>query len=285
MHFFYLDEAGCTGLDLGNPEQPIFVAGGVIVRDEGWNKTKEAFSTLVRNYFEGAVPPAFELHSHELLSPDGSGAFAGHSRDRRLTFVTAVLDLLEDRSHHSFYVAIDKAKLAARLDTELKTKSYLPRRAPYTLAYDYLISVAEWYTKERLGRSARGMLIVDVKPGYEEDIAVVTQYRRVDAPAAQRVKWLTEFTYAVDSHRNPLVQISDLICFITKKFLEVEAGYRNAWPVEAKLFYRNLYAKVHSRLVKKELLDETGRNSEQYNSFVKEIALWPARNFKQRTYV
>jgi len=29
MHFFYVDETGCTGADLNNAEQPIFVIGGI----------------------------------------------------------------------------------------------------------------------------------------------------------------------------------------------------------------------------------------------------------------
>ncbi len=38
MHFYYLDEAGCTGEDLNNSEQPLFVSGGLSVRDEGNNQ-------------------------------------------------------------------------------------------------------------------------------------------------------------------------------------------------------------------------------------------------------
>jgi hypothetical protein len=284
VHFFYIDEAGCTGEDLQNAQQPVFVAGGLIVRDEGWNKTKETFGRLVHDYFEEKVPDGFELHSHELLSPDGEGPFAGHSRERRMAFVNEVLDLLAERSHQACYFAIDKGKLAANLDVELRSKAYLPRRAPYTIAYDYLVSKYEWFTKEKLGRSARGMVIADTKDGYQSDIAVITQYRRVDAPATQRVKWLTEFTYAVDSHKNPMVQISDLICFVAKKYLEVDAGYRDGWSAEAKTFYRDLYIKVHDRLIKKEAIKEAGRYSDQYNAFVCEIGLWPTRNFKRRQF-
>ncbi|MEI7825381.1 MAG: hypothetical protein WCI01_08775 [Chlorobiaceae bacterium] len=35
MHFYYLNEAGCAGEDLNNPEQPIFVSDGLSIRDEG----------------------------------------------------------------------------------------------------------------------------------------------------------------------------------------------------------------------------------------------------------
>jgi len=108
------------------------------------------------------------------------------------------------------------------------------------VAYDYLVSKYEWYTREKLGRSARAMIIGDTKDGYEADIAIITHYRRVDAPTAQRVKWLTEFMYAIDSHRNPMVQLSDLVCFVTKKFLEVGAGFRENWASAAKVAYRDL---------------------------------------------
>jgi len=128
------------------------------------------------------------------------------------------------------------------------------------------------------------MVIADTKDGYETDISVITQFRRVDAPAAQRVKWLTEFTYAVDSHKNPMIQISDLLCFVTKKFLEVDSGYRELWKPEAKTAYRDLFAKVNDRLIKKDAITETGRYSEQYNDFIAAIGIWPSRNFKAQKY-
>jgi hypothetical protein len=284
MHFYYIDEAGCTGEDLQNDQQPVFVAGGIVVRDEGWNKTKERFGELIASYFENDVPDGFELHSHHLLSPNGESWFEGHERNRRMGLAHDVLDLIVDRSHQAAYFAIDKQKLQDRLTAELRSKTYLPRRAPYTIAYDYLVSKFEWYTKEKLGRSARAMVIGDTKEGYETDIAVITHFRRVVAPAAQRVKWLTEFTYAIDSHRNPMVQLSDLVCFVTKKFLEVEAGYRDSWSPAAKVAYRDLYVKIHDRLIRKDVLSETGRYADQYNEFIGQIGLWPSRQFRNRTY-
>jgi len=47
MHFFYLDETGCTGADLISPEQPIFVLGGISVSDDRWRTTTEQFSLQV----------------------------------------------------------------------------------------------------------------------------------------------------------------------------------------------------------------------------------------------
>jgi hypothetical protein len=73
MHFFYLDETGCTGADLGNVEQPIFVIGGVSVSDDRWRKTTNAVEAEVSTFFQGKIPEKFELHAHELVA--GSGPF------------------------------------------------------------------------------------------------------------------------------------------------------------------------------------------------------------------
>jgi hypothetical protein len=37
-----------------------------------------------------------------------------------------------------------------------------------------------------------------------------------------------EFAYPVDSSKNPMVKLSDLVTFCIRKFLEVENGYRDA---------------------------------------------------------
>jgi len=75
MHFYYFDEAGCTGQDLQNQEQPVFVLAGVSVRDEGWNATQERLAKTISDYFGVATPNSFELHAEELLSPNGGGPF------------------------------------------------------------------------------------------------------------------------------------------------------------------------------------------------------------------
>jgi hypothetical protein len=83
MHFYYLDETGDTGTDLLNTQQPIFVMGGICISDEKWNPTQQKFAEIITTYFGGAIPANFELHSHELLSANGNGPFAGHNRTNR----------------------------------------------------------------------------------------------------------------------------------------------------------------------------------------------------------
>jgi len=78
------------------------------------NATQESLTKIITNYFAGATPTRFELHAEELLSPTGSGPFAGHDRGRRNDLAKQVLKLLDDRSHDVHMLGIDKSKLASQ---------------------------------------------------------------------------------------------------------------------------------------------------------------------------
>lgn len=279
MHFYYMDEAGCTGSDLSNAEQPIFVLGGVSVRDEGWNETQKSLASIVDEYFVNSIPDNFELHAEQLLSPDGDGPFSGHSRDQRNSLAKSILELLAGRSHDVHLYAIDKGKLNSEtcsLDMIYDTKT------PYHLAYDYLITHINWFVKNRLGRSARGMLIIDAKEQFHNDIERMTHIRRFEGPATHRVKWIVEFSYPVDSEKNPMVQLSDLVVFCTKKFLEIECVYRDNYPPEAKQFFAECYSLINDRIPRKTLVDRQGRNIAELNAYLKAIQAKPVGQWKRR---
>ena len=279
MHFFYLDEAGCTGADLNNGEQPVFVLGGISVRDEGWNATQESYSRILNEYFGGQVPEGFELHSEQLLSPNGNGPFVGHDRERRSNFAKSLLELLNNRSHDVHYFAIDKAKLNANIcEVEMPYNT----ATPYLVAYDCLITQINWFVKDRLGRSARGMFIIDEKRQFHDVIERITNARRFEVPATHRVKWIVEFSYPIDSYKNPMIQLSDLVVFCTKKFLEIEGGYREAYPPEAKRFFAECYSIIDSRVAKKTLVERDGRNMDRYNSFLGIVQAKPSARWKRK---
>jgi len=279
MHFYYLDEAGCTGSDLTNQEQPIFVLGGVSVRDEGWNNTQESMAEIIEGYFTDALPQNFELHADELLSPSGDGPFFGHARDRRNNLAKSILGLLANRSHDVHLYAIDKAKLSS-----CSNRLAMPYdiRTPYLLAYDYLITYINWFVKNHLGRSARGMIIIDAKEQFYTDIERITQVRRFEGPAAHRVKWIVEFSYPIDSKKNPMVQLSDLVVYCAKKFLEIDNGYRNYYSQDAKGFYAECYSLIHDRIRKKDLVDRPGRGMDGLNYFLREIQAKAVGQWKRR---
>ena len=284
MHFYYIDETGCNGRDLTQEQQPIFVLGGLILRDEGWNKTHIEFQKIISAYFENAVPEHFEFHTQDLFSNNGTGHFEGHSRDQRNQLINEILDLVISRKHHYYYFGIDKAKLNAYDTTQVRDRDYVELKTPYLIAYDYLITAYEKYTKEKLGRSARAMVILDEKDTFIREIEAITRFRRFENAIGKRVKWIVEFSFPVDSEKNTMIQISDLLLYLTRKYLEIENGYKDDFSANVKNIFRDFYRKVNVRLIYKRIQTETGRNSDYYNNFIQDICSLPTARWNSKTY-
>ncbi len=284
MHFYYIDETGCNGRDLSQTQQPIFALGGIILRDEGWNKTHQEYEKIIDEYFEGSVPDNFELHTQYLFSDSSTGFFSGHTRERRNGLILKLLELIETRKHHAAYIAIDKAKLDSYDISTVREREYFDLKTPYLISYDYLISVYEKHTKEKLGRSARALVVLDEKDSLIEEIEAITSHRRFNPTKSKRVKWIVEFSHPVDSEKNTMIQLSDLIIFLIRKYLEIEGGYKEDYPVEIKEIYRDFYAKIHDRLIYKIIVTESGRNAQHYNNFINDISALPSVRWKTKNY-
>jgi hypothetical protein len=279
MHFYYLDEAGCTGNNLVSEQQPIFVLGGLSVRDEGWHKTQDDLQKILKDYFGGQIPNNFELHAEELLSPQGGGPFASHERLRRNELALKILYLIVTRRHDIHLFGIEKNKMARN---NCGTQIYYDTKVPYLTAFDYLITYIHWFIKDKLGQSARGMIILDIKAQYQNEIDNIIHNRRYVVPKNQRLKWIVEFSYPIDSKRNPMIQLSDLVVFCAKKFFELEAGYREEWPIDAKNFYANCFKLIIERVRKKGIVNRNGRGMDQVDNYLESIQPSISRHWKRK---
>lgn len=111
---------------------------------------------------------------------------------------------------------------------------------------------------------------------------MITRSRRFEAPSNTRVKWIAEFSYPVDSRKNPMVQISDLVVYCARRFLELDAGYRDSWPEEAKRFYSQCFAVIDDRIVKKSLVPRPGRDMRPFDSYLESVRATPRRRWKSK---
>lgn len=279
MHFLYLDESGDTGTNLLDADQPIFVLGGVSVADKKWNNTKEALDRIVSEYFAVAVPADFELHACELLSPSGEGPFAGHDIGRRLDLVRSLLKLIEDHGHGVHYFAVEKRKATS---ATCGYAASFDLKNPYLPSFDYLVTLINWHVKEGLGQSARGMLVLDEKPEHHDAIESIIHERRFSGAAAHRIKWIVEFSYPVDSRKNPMIQLSDLVALCIRRFLEVELGYKSSMPDVAKNFYAECYARIGARTKAKKLIERKGKGLDQLTSYLEAVRAQPGLQWRRK---
>lgn len=286
MHFFYIDETWCTWNDLESTNQPIFVSWWIILSDKWWNKTHSEFIEIISNYFSWNIPDNFELHTQELFSNNWSWFFEWHTRNRRNELINNILDLIISRKHHCCYLWIDKNKLNDFDISNISIKNYMNLKIPYIISYDYLITTYEKYTKEKLWKSARALIIIDKKDDFIREIEEITNHRRFKVSNSKRIKWIAEFSYPVDSKKNTMIQISDLIIYLSRKFLEIEHWYKDSYPSDVKEIFRNFYKKIDSRIITvwRTLNLEDWRWSTEYNDFLNEISLQPKRWWKTRRY-
>lgn len=278
MHFYYIDESGDTGANLADPNQPVMVLGGISVRDEGWNQTHQELERKLHTFFGSPLPADFELHATDLLSPQGGGPFNGFSMEDRCRLCLSILDILAERSHSVHYIALDKQKVA---DATLGMAVEFNPKRPYLLAFDYLVTFINWHVKEKLGRSARGMIILDRKDQFHEGIEKIMRERRFGGTAAHRVKWVVEFSYPIDSQKNPMIQLSDLVIYCVKRFVELENGYRPTWSDEVRNFYATCYSKIRDRLPKASLVARSGRGMECLNAYLEATRIEPRTQWRR----
>ncbi|AOK48755.1 hypothetical protein WT60_09455 [Burkholderia sp. MSMB617WGS] len=278
MHFFYMDESGDTGPDLENEQQPIFVLAGLSVADKKWNNTKERLDKCLADYFDGKIPDNFELHSSKLLSPNGEGVFEGHDIERRLGLVRNLLGLLGDLGHHVHYFSIDKSRMK---EVTSEYVCIFDSKSPYLVSFDYLITYINWHIKRNLGQSARGMLVLDEKKEHHEGIESIIHHRRFVGPANKKVKWIVEFSYPVDSKKNPMIQLSDLVAFCIRRFLEAELGYKPKLPEQVREFYGECFHTISGRVRSKSLIVREGKKFEKLSAYLEAVQAKPSVQWRR----
>ena len=140
---------------------------------------------------------------------------------------------------------------------------------PYLLGFNYLVSYLERFVSDACGRSARGMIIIDQKEEHLEPVDKLTHFRRFGVAKGRRLKRVVELSHSIDSRRHPLVQLSDLVIYTTRKFLEYDNEYRPEWPDDAKNFYASCYNRVQDRMWRTNLIDVRGEEEQRAHELLK----------------
>lgn len=246
MHFLYIDEAGSTGGDLANSQQPVFVMASIVVSDEKWRKTNEAVKKTLTDYFASPLASDFELHACQLLSPSGEGPFAGHDRDRRNKLATDLLTLVGERGHYVFHVPVYKSKMAATT-SPIKDWNFNWKH-PWEFSFSLQVTMFEEFLRgPDTGSTSTGLVIVDHEDACVDFVRSHTAHRQSDTGWKQ-LKKVVEIGYSASSHSNPLIQLTDLVAFILKKYYELDTPNARAWPSEAKAFFEDCHTKIWPRV-------------------------------------
>lgn len=246
MHFFYLDESGDTGTNLR--EQPVFVLGGISVSDEKWKTLEDDFRTIIQAFLGSSWTEEFELHSEDMRNRHG--IWENYTFDQINDLTLKIIKLVIEKGHKIHFFAIDKRTM--RLG-EFPT-NYQHEKNPYFLAYEYILNYTNSYIKNVLGKSARGIFIIDEKKNdsntniYYETIRKITNKCRYEVPSTNRLKRIVEFTYPIDSKKNGMIQISDLMIYCIRKYFEYKLNIVHP-NEQAKTFYTQCFQLIYKNAI------------------------------------
>ena len=130
-----------------------------------------------------------------------------------------------------------------------------------------------------MGHTARGIIILDEKEMFDDDVARITRFRRFEVPKIRRIKWLVEFSYPINSKKHPMIQLSDLAIFCAKKFFEMDGGYRQAYAPAVE-FYARCFDKLYARVWRKTLVAQEGVHAAQINPLLGQVRTVPRHGWK-----
>ena len=77
-----------------------------------------------------------------------------------------------------------------------------------------------------------------------------------------------------------MIQLSDLVIYCVRKFFEMDRGYRENWPDEAKKFYADCFARIYERVQTKSVIEQPGPYAANLNELVKQCQLRPKHGWK-----
>jgi hypothetical protein len=217
MQLIYLDESGNTGVDLGNPHQPVFVLGALLVPEECWLRLETDLTALVERFFP-TRPDDFELHATELINP--RGYFRQFAVAHRLEFCREVLQIAVRHKLRFVYRSIVKKNFARWLE-----KTFGPGVLinPHVAAFSLLSQVIQEYLKSLPGPPL-GIFISDdnreVTPDVEKSIRIL---RRDSSKLG--LSQIIEKGFFIDSSTSLPLQLCDLCVYAARRREERNAGF------------------------------------------------------------
>jgi len=220
MNFVYIDESGNTGLNLKDPQQPVFLLAALILPESKWFLLEKCFFDVAKEHFGYPLPAPFEVQAKELKS--GRGVFASLDFAKQLSFRNEMLQLLLDNKIDIIYRRIIKSKFAAFCEEHYGTGIKVN---PYIMALPFVCMEVDHYLRQK-GSNELGMLIFDEQKENLDAAERSLRTLRLDSTSVLKTTNIIEKGFFIDSSKSFALQLVDLAAYYIRKYEENELGFR-----------------------------------------------------------
>jgi len=220
MNLVYTDESGNTGLNLKDPQQPVFLLAAMILPESKWFSLEKLFFSIASDYFGYPLPSPFEIQAKDLKSR--RGMFENLSFPQQLSFRDRMLQLLLDNDIAVIYRRIIKSRFAAFCE-----EHYGPgiRVNPYIMALPFVCMEVDHFLRQNAGDQL-GMLIFDEQKETLDDAERSLRTLRLDSTSILKTNNIVEKGFFIDSSKSFALQLVDLAAYYIRKYEENQLGLR-----------------------------------------------------------
>lgn len=215
MFLIYLDESGNTGLNLNDPEQPIFVLCALAVAKERWQSLENSLREILINKCPlWQSTDKFEIHAADLRA--GRAHFKGMSTTDRVALRDAWMRAGIEHDAKLFYRSINKIQYANWLNGIMGRGIVVH---PYVTAFALLSRSIDNYLGS-LGKNTMGILIADENKEIVSDIEKSISLLKETVGPLKLSRFL-EKGFFIESHKSLPLQLCDLFALSVRKYVEI----------------------------------------------------------------
>lgn len=213
VYLAYFDESGNTGMDLKDPNQPVFVLGCLLVPVSKWTAIEHDLEVAVEKFFGELPEDDREIHTHKLIS--GSKPFRKFGLQHCLDFQKTWFEIAHRYQLKFFYRKIRKRKFEDWLD---ETYGGAVRINPHAMAFPLLSHAINQYLKG-LKPSGLGIFISDEHKELSSDLEKSLRLLRADESDLKHDR-IVEKCFFIDSKKSLLLQLADMCTYSARKLEE-----------------------------------------------------------------
>lgn len=220
MNFVYIDESGNTGLNLKDPQQPVFLMAAPILPESKWFLLEKSFFQIAIRCFGDPLPHNFEIQAKDLKGR--RGIFKDLGLKEQLFFRDEMLQLLLNKEIKVIYRRIIKKRFAAFCDRHYGQGIKVN---PYIMALPFVCTEVDHYLRQK-SPNELGMFIFDEQKENLDDAERSLRTLRLDSSSILKTTNIIEKGFFIDSAKSFGLQLVDLTAYYIRKYEENELGLR-----------------------------------------------------------
>lgn len=245
MYILYADDAGNTGTDYDNPQQPVFSLAGVIVKDDAWFKVNDEINKLKKDILPDF--PDVEIHAADIFSGKkdkrGRFNFRHNTAQKNRDILDAFVNLVVSQKLPIIYFSVRKENLKNYCNYHFGGALKID---PYLIAFPYITSFFDYYVTKR---NDRGLIMLDEQNSIIANIDTTFSMVRLAGENTKsfHANNIIERALFLESIKSNYIQLADVCNFYINRYISMKNGLQPS--DDKKEHFKNMWDKLKPLIV------------------------------------